>query len=61
MNNTAIKSCYLTEVYKLYDEPIDRLGGESTPPLKKKYHEDFYALNDVSFEIKKNRDNNVKH
>ena len=52
MNNTAIKVSHLTKVYKLYDKPIDRLK-ESLHPLKKSYHKDFYALNDVSFEIKK--------
>ena len=52
MPNTAIKVNHLTKVYKLYDKPIDRLK-ESLHPLKKKYHKDFYALNDVSFEIKK--------
>lgn len=48
----AIKVSHLTKVYKLYDKPIDRLK-ESLHPLKRKYHKDFYALNDVSFEIKK--------
>ncbi len=52
MNNSAIKVSNLTKVYKLYDKPIDRLK-ESLHPLKKKYHKEFYALNDVSFEIKK--------
>lgn len=52
MNNTAIKVSHLTKVYKLYDKPIDRLK-ESLHPLKKQYHKEFYALNDVSFEIKK--------
>ena len=52
MNNTAIKVGHLTKVYKLYDKPIDRLK-ESLHPFKKSYHKDFYALNDVSFEIKK--------
>ena len=52
MNNTAIKVSHLTKIYKLYDKPIDRLK-ESLYPLKKKYHKEFYALNDVSFEIKK--------
>lgn len=50
--NTAIKVQNLTKTYKLYDKPIDRLK-ESLHPLKKKYHKDFYALNNVSFEIKK--------
>lgn len=52
MNNIAIKVSHLTKVYKLYDKPVDRLK-ESLHPLKKKYHKEFYALNDVSFEIKK--------
>jgi len=52
MPNTAIKVTHLTKVYKLYDKPVDRLK-ESLHPLKKQYHKDFYALNDVSFEIKK--------
>jgi len=52
MNNTAISVKHLTKVYKLYDKPIDRLK-ESLHPLKKQYHKDFYALNDVSFEVKK--------
>ena len=52
MNNIAIKVTNLTKIYKLYDKPIDRLK-ESLHPLKKNYHKDFYALNEVSFEIKK--------
>ena len=50
--NIAIKIQNLTKTYKLYDKPIDRLK-ESLHPLKKNYHKDFYALNDISFEIKK--------
>ena len=52
MNNTAIKVNNLTKIYKLYDKPQDRLK-EALNPFKKKYHKDFHALNDVSFEIKK--------
>lgn len=52
MNNIAIKVNNLSKIYKLYDKPIDRLK-EALNPLKKKYHKDFYALNDVCFEIKK--------
>jgi len=52
MSNIAIKVNHLTKVYKLYDKPIDRLK-ESLSPFKRNYHKDFYALNDVSFEIKK--------
>jgi ABC-type polysaccharide/polyol phosphate transport system ATPase subunit len=52
MSNTAISVKHLTKIYKLYDKPIDRLK-ESLHPLKKQYHKDFYALNNVNFEIKK--------
>lgn len=51
-NNIAIKVENLNKVYKLYNKPIDRLK-ESLHLRGKKYHKDFYALNDVSFEIKK--------
>lgn len=48
----AIKVQNLDKIYKLYDAPIDRLK-EALDPRKKKYHKDFYALNDISFEVKK--------
>ena len=48
----AIKVENLSKVYKLYNAPIDRLK-EALSIRGKKYHKDFYALNDVSFEIKK--------
>ncbi len=51
-NDIAIKVENLTKIYKLYNSPQDRLK-ESLHPLRKKYHHDFYALNDVSFEVKK--------
>jgi len=51
-DNIAIKVKNLTKVYHLYDNPKDRLK-EALNPFKKSYHHDFYALNDVSFEIKK--------
>lgn len=52
MTDIAISVKHLTKVYKLYNQPIDRLK-EALNPFKKSYHKDFYALNDVSFEIKK--------
>lgn len=52
MNDIAIKVKNLTKVYHLYDKPQDRLK-EALNPFKKSYHHDFYAMNDVSFEIKK--------
>lgn len=50
-DNVAIRVENLTKVYKLYDKPVDRLK-ESLHPFRKTYHQDFYALNDVSFEVK---------
>jgi len=51
-NNNAIVVKNLNKVYHLYDNPKDRLK-EALNPFKKSYHHDFYALKDVSFEIKK--------
>lgn len=51
-DNIAIKVENLSKVYKLYDKPIDRLK-ESLNIFKKKYHKEFFALENVSFEIKK--------
>ena len=52
MNDIAIKVENLSKVYHLYDKPQDRLK-EALHPFKKSYHHDFYAMDDVSFEIKK--------
>jgi len=51
-NDIAISVKNLTKIYHLYDNPQDRLK-EALNPFKKSYHHDFYAMNDVSFEIKK--------
>ncbi|MEM4134582.1 MAG: ABC transporter ATP-binding protein [Candidatus Micrarchaeia archaeon] len=51
-SDIAVKVENLTKIYKLYDKPIDRLK-EALNPFGKKYHKDFYALKDVSFEVKK--------
>ncbi|MDD2888661.1 MAG: ABC transporter ATP-binding protein [Aliarcobacter sp.] len=50
--NIAIKVENLTKIYHLYGNPKDMLK-ELVHPFRKKYHHDYYALNDVSFEIKK--------
>lgn len=50
--NVAIKIQNLSKIYKLYDTPIDRLK-EALNPVRRKYHKDFHALENVSFEIKK--------
>ena len=48
----AIRVSNLTKVYHLYNKPQDRLK-EALHPLRKSYHHDFYAMHDVSFEIKR--------
>ena len=50
--NLAIQVSSLSKVYPLYNSPNDRLK-EALHPRRKKYHHDFYALRDVSFEIEK--------
>jgi teichoic acid transport system ATP-binding protein len=52
MKNIAIKVKNLTKVYHLYDKPQDRLK-EALNPFKKSYHHDFYALNNINFEVKR--------
>ena len=47
-----IKVNNLTKIYKLYDSPKDRFK-EALNPFGKKYHHDFYALKNISFEVKK--------
>jgi len=51
-DDIAIKIENLTKVYNLYNSPMDRLK-EALSPTRRKYHHDFHALNDVSFEVKK--------
>lgn len=51
LENIAVKVENLTKIFNLYDSPLDRLK-ESINPFGRKYHHEFYALNDVSFEVK---------
>ncbi len=51
-SDIAIRVKNISKVYPLYQRNRDRLL-EAIHPLRKKYHTDFYALKDVSFEIKK--------
>ncbi len=48
----AIEVKNVTKIYRLYEKPADRLK-ESLSFTKKNYHKDFYALRDISFEVKK--------
>jgi len=52
MDDIAISVKNVTKVYHLYKNPQDRLK-EALNPFKKSYHHDFYALDDVSFEVKR--------
>jgi teichoic acid transport system ATP-binding protein len=48
----AIQVTDLTKIYKLYERPVDRLK-ETLHPFRKKYHRNFHALNNVSFDVPK--------
>lgn len=51
-SDLAIKINNVSKKYKLYNKPIDRIK-ESLNFSKKKYHKEFFALENISFEIKK--------
>ena len=42
----------VTKIYRLYDQPIDRLK-EAISVTHKNYHRDFYALNHINFQVGK--------
>ena len=48
----VIQVSSLSKIYHLYNNPRDRFK-EALHPLRKKFHHDFYALKDVSFEVRK--------
>ena len=50
--NLAISVQGVSKIYKLYDKPIDRLKEAVSLPHKS-YHRDFFALSDISFDVKK--------
>lgn len=52
MSDIAISVNHVSKMYKLYDNPMDRLK-ESLGLTKKKKYKEHYALNDVSFQVKK--------
>ena len=49
--NLAISVQGVSKIYKLYDKPIDRLK-EAVSLTHKSYHRDFFALSDISFDVK---------
>ena len=50
--NLAISVQGVSKIYKLYDKPIDLLK-EAVSLTHKSYHRDFFALSDISFDVKK--------
>lgn len=48
--NTAIEVENISKFYKIYDNPNERLK-EVLNPLKKKYHQEFQALKNISFTV----------
>ena len=52
MNEDVIKVKSVTKKYRLYDLPIDRLK-EALHPFGKKFHRDFYAVQNLSMDIPK--------
>ena len=52
MQNTAIAVQGLRKVYRLYDQPVDRLKQMVWPGGRARYRE-FVALDDVSFELRR--------
>lgn len=52
MKNAAIRIESVSKIYKLYNSPRERLK-ESLHLFGRKYHKEFYAINDMSFDIAK--------
>ncbi len=52
MSEISIKVVDLVKTYNLYNKPIDRVK-EAFHPLRKQYHKQFYALNNINFEVMK--------
>lgn len=50
MQESVIEIHNLSKIYKLYDNPIDRLK-EAFNPFRKQYHNEYYALEDINCTI----------
>lgn len=48
----SIKVTNVSKFYKLYNKPVERLK-ETLHPFRKKYSQEFYALQNLSFEVNK--------
>ena len=51
-DEVVIKLEGVTKMYKLFVNKTERMK-EALHPLKKKYHKEFFALNDLSMEVKR--------
>ncbi len=51
MRDPIITVNELSKVYRLYASSMDRLK-ETMHPLRKQYHHEFFALKDISFNIR---------
>lgn len=52
MAENSVKVDNITKKYNLYEKPMDRVK-EALHPKRKVYHKEFFALDDISFEMKK--------
>ncbi|MEH6452510.1 MAG: hypothetical protein V7782_05635, partial [Psychromonas sp.] len=59
-SDVTIKVDNLSKCYQVYEQPVDRLKQFVLPKLQRvfrgsseKYYREFWALNDVSFEVRK--------
>ncbi|MBW2660368.1 MAG: ABC transporter ATP-binding protein, partial [Deltaproteobacteria bacterium] len=50
VTDLAVRLSNINKIYHLYENPQDRIK-EVLNPFNKNYHHDFYAINDVSFDI----------
>ena len=53
MLESVIKVEHVSKVYKIYNNPKDRLKEALGIGKNQQYHRDYYALKDLSFEIGK--------
>jgi len=51
-NKVLITVDEISKKYKLYNKPFDRLK-ELADPFRRQYHRDFWALRDISFEVRR--------
>jgi ABC-type polysaccharide/polyol phosphate transport system ATPase subunit len=51
-SEVVLSAHHLTKTYEIYKNPLDRLK-EAFHPLRKKYHDSFTALSDVTFDVRK--------